>query len=150
MRALLNNIFLQKLGIGKFILSGVAFLIGFSLVLLALQGYFKITDAIAPKKNTSNYVILNKEVGFTNTIFGARAQFTGEEIADIQKQSFVDEFGVFKSSQFEAKAHLGGDLGFSTELFFESVPSQFIDNKPYNFIWSEGDNFLPIIISQDS
>lgn len=149
MRALLNKIFLRKLGLGKFILSGIAFLIGFTLVLLSLQGYFKITDAIGPKKNPSNYIILNKEVGFTNTIFGARAQFTPEEIDDFKKQPFLDDFGIFRSSQFQATAHLGGDLGFYTELFFESVPSQFIDNKPATFTWEQGDSFLPIILSQD-
>ncbi|RAV98506.1 FtsX-like permease family protein [Pseudochryseolinea flava] len=149
MRALLNKIFLRKLGIGKFTLSGVAFLVGFTLVLLSLQGYFKLTDVISPKKNPSNYIILNKEVGFTNTIFGARAQFTPDEILEFRKQTFLDDFGVFRSSQFQATAHLGGDLGFYTELFFESVPTQFIDNKPATFVWEKGDNFLPIIISQD-
>jgi hypothetical protein len=149
MRAILNTIFLPKLGIGKFILSALAFLIGLTLVLLSLQGYVRIKEHITPKKNTSNYVILNKEVGIGNTIFGARAQFTPEELIDLKKQSFIGDFGVFNSNKFEATAHLGGNLGISTELFFESVPSQFIDNKPGNFTWEEGDDFLPIIISQD-
>lgn len=149
MRAILNTIFLPKLGIGKFILSALAFLIGLTLVLLSLQGYFKIKEHITPKKKTSNYVILNKEVGIGNTIFGARAQFTPEELSDLKQQPFIDDFGVFNSNKFEATAHLGGNLGISTELFFESVPSQFIDNRPNSFVWDEGDDFLPIIISQD-
>lgn len=150
MRAILNTIFLPKLGIGKFILSAFAFLIGLTLVLLSLQGYFKIKEHITPKKkNTSNYVILNKEVGLGNTIFGARAQFTPEEINDLKQQDFIADFGVFNSNKFEATAHLGGNLGISTELFFESVPSQFIDNLPGSFRWEEGDDFLPIVISQD-
>jgi hypothetical protein len=149
MRALLNKIFLKKLGIGKFILSAFAFLIGFTLVLLALQGYIKIKDYITPKKNTSNYIILNKEVGIANTLFGAKAKFTGEEINGLRQQAFVEDLGVFNSSKFQASAHVGGELGFYTELFFESVPAQFIDNRPGNFTWQEGDNFLPIIISQD-
>jgi hypothetical protein len=149
MRAVLNTIFLPKLGIGKFFLSGVAFLIGLTLVLLSLQGYFRIRENIMPKKNTSNYVILNKEVGLGNTIFGARAQFRAEEIDDLKKQPFIADIGVFNSNKFEATAHLGGNLGISTELFFESVPPQFIDNRPRSFEWEEGDDFLPIIISQD-
>ena len=36
-----------------------------------------------------------------------------------------------------------------TELFFESIPDQFVDNRPYNFKWEEGDEFLPIIVSED-
>jgi ABC-type antimicrobial peptide transport system permease subunit len=149
MRAILNTIFLPKIGIGKFILSALAFLIGLTLVLLSLQAYFRIREHITPKKTTSNYVILNKEVGIGNTIFGARAQFTAEELDDLKKQPFIADFGAFNSNKFEATAHLGGNLGISTELFFESVPSQFIDSKPASFKWDEGDDFLPIIISQD-
>jgi hypothetical protein len=149
MHRVLNIIFLPKLGIGKFVIAAFAFLIGLSLVLLSLQTYIKIKEQISPKKKTSNYVILNKEVGLENTLFGARAQFTLEEIKDLGRQPFIDDMGVFQSNKFEATAQLGGNLGISTELFFESVPPQFIDNKPANFEWSEGDDFLPIIISQD-
>ena len=149
MRRVLNTIFLPKLGIGKFILAALAFLVGLSLVLLSLQGYIKVKEYITPKKNTSNYVILNKEIGLQNTLFGARAQFTPEEIVDLRKQPFIEDLGVFQSNKFEARAAIGGNLGISTELFFESVPPQYIDNKPRNFDWNEGDDFIPIIISQD-
>jgi hypothetical protein len=149
MRALLNKIFLPKLGTGKFVLSAFAFLVGLTLVLLALQGYRKISELIDPQKNASSYVIINKEVALLHTLLGGKAQFTEEEITDLKRQPFVSEVGLFRSSKFRASASIGGDMGFSTELFFESVPSQFIDGKPSNFIWHQDQNFLPIIISQD-
>jgi hypothetical protein len=150
MRAVLNRIFLRKLGIGKFCLSAFAFIVGFSLVLLALQGYTKMRDYITPKRTTSNYIIINKEVGgLAHTLLGGRAQFTEKEINDLKQQPFVDDLGAFEANKFQARAYIGGNLGFYTELFFESVPAQFIDNKPYNFTWEQDDDFLPIIISQD-
>jgi hypothetical protein len=149
MRIVLNKIFEGKLGPGKFILSGVAFLVGLSLVLLALQSYLKIKEFIAPQQSSSNYIILNKEVAMAHTLFGAKAQFSTDEIRDLRLQPFVADMGVFKTNNFEVRAYLGGNLGFYTELFFESVPSQFIDDRPTNFTWQEGSDFLPIIISQD-
>lgn len=149
MRAVLNKIFLPKLGIGKFLLSAFAFLVGLSLVLLALQGYIKIKDFIAPQRNTSNFIIINKEVVLVHTLLGGKAQFTTEEIDDLKQQPFVADLGVFNANKFQVGAYVGGNLGFYTELFFESVPHQFIDNKPRNFVWEKDDSFLPIIISQD-
>lgn len=149
MYRILNKIFLQKLGLSRFFLSGLAFLTGLTLVLLALQGYISISNYITPQKNTSSYIILNKEVSFAHTLLGGRAKFTQEDLKDLRQQPFVADLGVFKSNKFEVRVHVGGDLGFYTEMFFESVPPQFIDNKPGNFLWTAGDDFLPIIISQD-
>jgi ABC-type antimicrobial peptide transport system permease subunit len=149
MRALLNQIFLRKLGLGKFFLSAFAFLVGFTLVLMALQAYVKIKEFITPQKNTSNYIIINKEVALAHTLLGGKAQFSEAEIDDLKQQPFVADLGVFKSNNFAARAYLGGNLGFETELFFESVPAQFIDNVPYDFKWEKGSDFLPLIISQD-
>lgn len=75
MRTLLNKIFAGKLGLGKFILAGIAFLIGLTLVLVSVQMYFKIQEFLNPKQNLSGYILLNKEVGIGNTLFGSKAEF---------------------------------------------------------------------------
>lgn len=149
MRSILNKIFSRRLGVGKFLISAFAFLLGLSLVLLALQAYVKINSYISPKKNLSDYIVLNKEVAMGHTIFGGKAEFTDEDVENLKAQAFVEDLGKFNANQFQVKAYAGGNLGFYTELFFESVPSQFIDNKPYNFKWKQGDEFLPLIVSQD-
>lgn len=148
-RRILNTIFARKLGLGKFTLSGLAFVLGLSLVLVALQGYIRIREFILPQRSSSNFIILNKEVAMAHTLLGGKAHFTDDEIAELKQQSFAAEVGTFQSNNFQVRAYVGGDLGFYTELFFESVPSTFIDNKPYNFKWEEQADFLPIIISQD-
>ena len=149
MRAVLNRIFKEKLGIGKFVVSGLAFFTGFTLVLLSLQGYVKIRAYLEPKNTASNYIILNKEVEMAHTLLGGKAHFSQAEIENLKQQSFAGDVGVFKSNNFLARAYIGGNLGFSTELFFESVPTRFIDNVTYKFKWEEGDEFIPLIISQD-
>lgn len=149
MRPILNKIFSRRLGLGKFFLSAIAFLLGLSLVLLSLQAYLKVKDFLSPDKNSSDYIVLNKEVGIGHTLFGGKAEFLPNDIQDLKEQSFVEDIGIFSTNQFKAKAYAGGDLGFRTDLFFESVPSQFIDDKPYNFKWNEGSDFLPLIVSQE-
>jgi hypothetical protein len=149
MRSLLNKIFAGRLGLGKFFISGIAFLLGLTLVLVSVQFYIKIDTFLNPKKNLSGYLILNKEVGLGNTIFGSKAEFSKEEVDDIRQQEFVEDLGVFNSNHFNTRAFIGGDVGFQTELFFESIPDRFLDDKPYNFKWNPESEFLPIIISQD-
>ena len=147
MRSLLNKIFSRRIGLGKFFLSAIAFLLGFSLVLLSVHFYVKVNEFLSPKNQSNDYIILNKEVGLGNTIFGSKAEFTQEDIEDLKKQNFVEDIGAFTSNQFEVRVHVQGI--FSTEAFLESVPENFIDDKPFNFRWNESSEILPIIIHQD-
>src|SRR5688572_9782295 len=111
MRNILNKIFTRKLGIGKFLISAIAFLLGFSLVLLSLHFYLKVTDFLAPESQSSDYIILSKEVALGNTIFGSKAEFSQEDISDLKNQNFVEDLGVFEASRFDLKAHVGGNIG---------------------------------------
>ena len=40
-------------------------------------------------------------------------------------------------------------LGFYTELFFESIPDEFVDVSNSRWQWSKGENEIPIILSRD-
>lgn len=149
MRSLLNKIFSGRIGTGYFFVSGFGFILGLAIVLISIQAYLKIDNFLNPKKNFSEYLILNKQVGLGNTIFGAKAAFSSEDIEDLRKQPFVEDLGEFRSNYFESRLSVGGNIGFVTEIFFESVPDRFIDDRPYSFHWKEGDEVVPIIVSQD-
>jgi ABC-type antimicrobial peptide transport system permease subunit len=147
MRELLNKIFSGSLGLGRFILSGAAFLLGLSLVLLSVQTYFKISSFLSPKQEISDYIILNKEVGLGHTIFGGKAQFTEEDIKDLKSQEFIKDVGRFQTNFFHVELYFQG-MKF-TDLFLESVPAKFLEEKSPNFRWSENQDFVPLIISED-
>lgn len=93
------------------------------------------------------YVVINKEVNFFNTL-GASAAFTEEEIGKLREQPFVQSVGIFTSNQFKVSA-TSKTLGFYTDLFFESVPDEYLDLNNSRFRWEEGDSRLPIILSRD-
>ena len=97
----------------------------------------------------ANYVVLNKKISSLQSLTGSKPTFSEDEINELKSQNFVAKIGTFKSSQFAVKLQVGGVAGirgFSTDLFFESVPEGFIEVQESDWKWEEGQNFIPIII----
>ena len=126
-------------------------IIGFFILILAATIYLDYAKNFGEDSSIwkSNYIVLNKKVSSLQTLTGEKPTFNQDEIDDLKTQNFVQKVGVFKSSQFPVKLQVGGIAGirgFSTDLFFESVPEDFIEVKESDWKWQEGQNFIPIII----
>ncbi len=121
--------------------------IGLFLLLSALQLYFDLQQLVKGNRSTEQFVLINKKVNLFNTL-GARSTFTDEEIEKLQNQDFIEAVGIFISNQFKVSAS-SQMLGFYTELFFESVPDEFIDVTNSRWQWSKGDSEVPVILSRD-
>ena len=70
----------------------------------------------------------------------------------ILAQPFIQQVGEFTSSQFHVTAGIGDqDLGvnMSTQMFFESVPDNFVDIKKDNWAFDFDSNEIPIILPRD-
>ena len=127
--------------------AAVGAFIGLFLWLSALQLYFDLQRLIKGDSSTEQFVLINKKINLFNTL-GVRSTFTDEEIDNLKNQKFIEEVGVFISNQFKVSAS-SQMLGFYTELFFESVPDEFIDVSNSHWHWSLGDNEIPVILSRD-
>ena len=126
-------------------------IIGFFILLLAGTIYLDYAKKFGEDSSVwkANYVVLNKKISSLQTITGEKPTFTTDEINELKAQKFVAKVGTFKSSQFPVKLQVGGVAGirgFSTDLFFESVPEDFIDVDKTDWNWKEGQDFIPIII----
>lgn len=126
-------------------------IIGFYILILANVLYFDFAKNFTKDSSIwkSNYIVLNKKISTLGTLTGSKPTFDSDEIEYLKTQTFVEEIGTFKSSLFPVKLQIGGVAGirgFSTDLFFESVPEQFIDVDNEQWKWNEGDEFIPIII----
>ena len=126
-------------------------IIGFYILILANILYFDFAKNFTKDSEIwkSNYIVLNKQISSLGTLTGNKPTFDDDEIDYLKNQSFVEEIGTFKTSLFPVKLQIGGFAGirsFSTDLFFESVPEQFIDVNNEEWKWNEGDQFIPIII----
>ena len=122
-------------------------LIGFLLLLGSVQFYQDFQRLLQGEGSDGQYVQVNKQVNLFNTL-GVAAGFTKEEIADLEAQPFVISMGEFVSNQFKVNAG-SPNLGFSTEMFFEALPDEYLDVQESRFKWENGQSELPIILSRD-
>lgn len=128
--------------------------IGFFILLLAGTIYLDYAKNFGEDSSIwkANYIVLNKNISALQTLTGEKPSFTEEEINELKTQSFIENIGTFESSQFPVKLQIGGIggiRGFSTDLFFESIPEQFIDVDKKEWNWKDGEDFIPIIIPKN-
>ncbi len=128
--------------------------VGIFIVGLAVQLYSEYTHLISNQGNVTGYqfIIINKKVSALNTFKKGVSQFTTEELDRIRELGVVEDIGVFKSNQFSVEGILqipGQNGGFGSEMFFESVEDQFIDQTPEDWNWKAGDETVPLILPTD-
>ncbi|MCA4777770.1 FtsX-like permease family protein [Empedobacter stercoris] len=126
-------------------------IIGFFILLLAGTIYLDYAKNFGEDSSVwkANYIVLNKKISSLQTLTGEKPSFNEDEIEKLKSQNFTAKVGTFKSSQFPVKLQVGGIAGirgFSTDLFFESVPKDFIEVDQSDWKWQEGQDFIPIII----
>ncbi|WP_298776010.1 ABC transporter permease [uncultured Empedobacter sp.] len=126
-------------------------IIGFFILILAGTIYLDYAKNFGEDSSVwkANYIVLNKKISSLQTLTGEKPSFNEDEIEELKSQNFTAKVGTFKSSQFPVKLQVGGIAGirgFSTDLFFESVPKDFIEVDQLDWKWQEGQDFIPIII----
>lgn len=130
----------------------IALLIGITLLFVSLQLYldtYAVMNNRQMKNDQFEYLVLNKNI--TNKMMGdnAAAYFSKAEIEELRTQKAVKNIGLIESNQFPIEASNFGDLAFSTQLFFESIPDDFLDIQTDKFFWKAGNKTIPVILSQD-
>ena len=78
--------------------------------------------------------------------------FTQQELEDINSQPFVKNISLFNSAGFKIHAFTeksNNVPAFYTELFFESIPNEYLDVAPEDWQWFPDVNFIPIIIPEN-
>lgn len=132
----------------------VTSLIGMSIVLLAFQFYFDINPLFTGKDKLlkEDFLTITKKVGILGGLSSRSNGFSQNEIDDLKKQSFVKNVGAFTPSQFNVFGGFNSQklgIAFNTEMFFESVPDQFIDVASDSWRFSPVDNTVPIILPKN-
>nr|MBP6316291.1 hypothetical protein [Chitinophagaceae bacterium] len=128
------------------ILTYMALFIGISLLLISVQLYID-TYAVMSNKQIKNdkyeYLVINKNI--TNDMMGdnSKSLFSAQEIGEFEKLVTVKKIGFIESNQFPIEASNFGDLAFSTQLFFESIPDEYLDVSLESFRWHPGSKTIP-------
>lgn len=151
MNALLLRLLKRHISPAQLLGFVLANLIGLGILLLGLQFYRDALTALSAKDSLmrADYLIISKQV--SSGLFGSRDNsFSAEEIGDLEQQPFVAALGRFTPSKFQVSAGLGlGSAlggGLSTYMFLEAVPDRFLDLKPSDWHWEEGQQEVPLII----
>lgn len=146
--SLLKKLIKTGAGRTRFALAVVGLSVGLFLILSAVQIQVNYNDLLYSKSNQdsiANFLVINKAV--TNATAGATT-LSDSEIADLKKQSFVQAFGLLTPCSFKVSGEsISERIPFTTDLFFESVPDEFIDVKTKDWNWDENSQYVPIIAS---
>lgn len=135
----------------------VANLLGGVIVLIGLQAYQDFDRLMHKERGLINesYVVITKPVGNVSSIvslLGVRPTFSKKEIAELKAHPSVSQLGQFDAANFELRgSFMIGDFNVSTDMFLESVPTQFIDvafDAPTDWEADLNSEVIPLIISR--
>lgn len=143
----------QHISIPQFAGFFFANLVGMVIILLGIQ-FYNDTQAIYDGEDSfmkADYLIVNKKIGAMGAITGKTNGFTKSEIEDFEDQKFVERLGAFTPSSFDVSASFDMDasMSFATEMFFESVPDDFVDVDKDKWAWNNGDREIPIMLPKN-
>lgn len=139
---------LSRAQVAGFIISNF---IGMAIVIAGVQFYQDVRSIWESEDSfiRKDYLVINKKVTSRNTL-GEDASFSEAEIADLEKQPWVRKVGRFSRIDYRVSAAVStANHNMSTYMFFESIPSEFIDTGKGNWSYTEGSREVPIIISKD-
>lgn len=141
---------LSKAQLVGFILSNF---IGLAIVVCGLQFYMDARTIWSSEDSfiRKDYIVVNKRVTMANTIGSSDATFTDADIKDLESQPWVRRVGKFTAADYKVSATVSthGGAGFSSYIFFEAVPSDFLDLQDKDWTYTPGSRSVPIIISKD-
>ena len=140
----------QHVSVPQFIGFFFANLCGMLIVLLGFQFYRDVLPVFTQGDSFmgAEYIIVSKKITAGNTLSGRSNSFAASDVEDIQDQNFSRKVGKFTSTEYKVDARMGinGIPVLSSELFFESVPDDFVDVSLDKWQWKEGDPAVPIIL----
>lgn len=147
---MLNNL-LKKLittgaGRTRFVMAIIGLSVAMILILSAVQLQANYNDLLHSKTNqdsVANFLVIHKPVTGKSMDGATLSQ---QDVDDIKKQPFAQAVGVLTPSRFKVSASGGNTIPFYTEMFFESVPDEFIDVKSTDWNWGETSQFIPMVV----
>lgn len=146
LQQILKKIISTGVGKWRFIAAGAGLSIALLLILSAVQiqvNYHELLYGSGNQDSIANFLVINKKIdgnSLTNTL-------SAQDIQQLKSQPFVQSIGPLTSSRFKVSAQSPSErFPFYTDLFFESVPNEFIDVQSTGWTWKEGSANIPMII----
>ena len=124
---------------------------GLAIVMAAVQAYCDILPLFtgADSFMQPGHIVVSKRVTTIGTLAGSSTAFSPAEVNDLRRQQFARRVAAFTPAMFSVFATVGSrSLGveYSTEMFFEAVPDEFIDTHSNRWHYETGSSDVPIIL----
>lgn len=117
------------------------------LVLEAVQLQSNFNELLESKENRDShaqFLVINRQLNSNNLNETALRE---EELNALKKLPQVAAVGVVQPGYFKASISSNSDrFPFYTEVSFESVSNEFLDEIPEKWNWQETDEYVPVII----
>ena len=146
LQQILKKIISTGVGKWRFVAAAAGLSIALLLILSAVQiqvNYHELLYGSGNQDSIANFLVINKKIdgnSLTNTL-------SAQDIQQLKSQPFVQSIGQLTSSRFKVSAQSPSErFPFYTDLFFESVPNEFIDVQSTGWTWKEGSANIPMII----
>ena len=129
----------------------LANLCGMAIVLTAVQFFSDLKPLLTGNDSfmRPGHIVVTKRVSTVGTFTGASTAFSEDEIDDIEEQPFVQKLGRYTPALFTVFATIGGGslpVRFSTDMFFEAVPDEFLDVDLKQWSYNPDTPDVPIIL----
>lgn len=124
--------------------------IGVLLLLCSVQMFVNIQQLMTRKevkKQGYDFISVTKRLTNDNVGQADKTQFSQQEIEELKKDPLIEDVAPLESNQFHVVMAGGAVIPFKTDIFLESLKSEFIDSVPPNFNWSLGEMEVPIIVA---
>ena len=130
--------------IGAFM--GITFLITSIHYIIKVNEFGKGTDVFGP-----NTIIVQKKVTNSSSLNLSKTDFSAQELVKIKKEPFIVEVQPVISNNFDVSFETSDPLVpyFRTDVFIQTVDQRFLDVKTDQWHWSEGDEFVPMIMPRE-
>lgn len=129
-------------------------LFGMMIVALSLQFYKDIAPIFTEGDSfiKKDFIIVTKKISTIGSFTGANNSFSTDDIDEVKSQPFAKSVGAFMPSQFSVTASFGmqqSNVHLSTEMFFESVPNEYVDVNLDKWKFDETSHEIPIILPRN-
>lgn len=160
-RNLLGKLLRKNVSTGQLVGFALANVIGLCIVMIGLQFYADVRTVFSSEDSFINkdYLVLTKKVGGLDAVGGLFSRgnsktgvFSSKELAQLSSQPWVCKLGTFSSSRYNVMAVVAqpGQGGLETQMFFESMPEEFLDveSSAWHFDPIQPQE-VPVIIPKD-
>lgn len=154
MNRLVWKLLRQHISVGQLTGFFLANLFGMMIVLLSVQFYRDVLPVFTEGDSfmKKDYIIATKKISTLGSFAGKSNTFSKDEIKELKDQPFTESVGAFTPSLFKVSAGVGmqeAGIHLSTEMFFESVPDEYVDVNLDKWHFDEDSNVIPIIIPRN-